>query len=215
MKQLVYFLLSALILGFVGCSMVSKLPVVGDGDDGGARDVEAPADAPPYNSDRPLGAGDLLDIAVYRGIRSGKEVYQSVDRVGAGGTLDLGKLGTAEVAGLKAERAADAIGSVFRRADKTSGNRITVHIRSINGTKIVMVDGGVGRPGVVLWQSGMTAKQAIQSAGGKKSGAGERFVYIATKGVKKTLIVDSLDGADPEAEAAIFPGDIIDVPVGL
>ena len=215
MKQLVFFSLPALILGLAGCSMVSKLPVVGDGDDGGARDVKAPADAAPYTSDRPLGAGDVLDIAVFKGIRSGKEVYEDVARVGTGGTLDLGKFGSAEVAGLKVERAAEAIGSAFRRADKTSGNRITVHIRSVNGTKIVLVEGGVGRPGVVLWQSGMTAKQAIQSAGGKKSGAGERFVYIATKGVKKTLIVQSLDGADSEAEAVILPGDIVDVPVGL
>ena len=70
MKQLVFFSLPALILGLAGCSMVSKLPVVGDGDDGGARDVKAPADAAPYTSDRPLGAGDVLDIAVFKGIRT-------------------------------------------------------------------------------------------------------------------------------------------------
>ena len=93
MKQLVFFSLPALILGLAGCSMVSKLPVVGDGDDGGARDVKAPADAAPYTSDRPLGAGDVLDIAVFKGIRSGREVYEDVARVGTGGTLDLGKFG--------------------------------------------------------------------------------------------------------------------------
>ena len=195
--------------------MVSKLPVIGEGDDGGARNVKVPVDAAPYSSDRPLAVRDVLDVAVFKGMRSGKEVYEDVVKVGKGGTLDLGKFGVAEVSGKKVERAAGAIGSLFLRSDRTSGSRITVHIRSVNGTKIVRVNGGVSRPGVILWRPGMTAKEAIQAAGGKKSGAGESFVYVSTKGAKKTLIVNSLDGSDSEAESTLIPGDIIDVPVGL
>ena len=212
MKQLVLSLLvPAFAIGFAGCSAVTK---IAEGDDGGARNVDPPADAAPYNSDRQLAEGDVLDVAVYRGVRSGKEVYQDVVRVESG-AVELGKYGSADVAGLNAKRAAGAIGSVFRRADKTSANRITAHVRSVNGTKVVLVGGGVATPGTIIWRSGMTASEAIRAAGGKKSGAGERFVYVSSKGAKKTLVVNSLDGSDPVGETQILPGDIIEVPVGL
>jgi protein involved in polysaccharide export with SLBB domain len=129
--------------------------------------------------------------------------------------VSIGKFGSAKVGGLRVSAAAVAIGSQFRRAAKTSAARLTVHIAEVNGTRIVRVGGGVVRPGVVLLGQGMSVKDAIGAAGGKRGGAGAGFVYVSSRGVRRTLVIDGVTGGDPESETKLRAGDVVEVPVGL
>ncbi len=212
MRRLIVSSITVAALAAVsGCGLVSKIPGMGGREEAV---LVTPPNGIAYTSDRALQVGDVVGVEIYKGLRSSDKLFVGAVTVGADGMVEIGKHGKAKVVGQRVSGAADAIGSEFRRSARTSAAQVTVHISGVNGTSIVLVEGGVARAGAVVFQEGMSVRDAIGAAGGKKGGAGAGYIYVTSRGVRKTLVLDGMAG-DLESERKLKAGDVVEVPAGM
>ncbi len=171
-----------------------------------ATTVPRPAD------DRPapyaIGAGDVLDVRFYRT----PELNVSVP-VRSDGKITLDLVGEVDVAG----RAPEAVASelVDRYAAELDRPRVAVIVRKFGGK--VYVGGEVKNPARVSLSPGMTALQAIDTAGGLLKTAQVDWIVLIRKtgdsyqGIRLEL-QDVLSGDDPSHDVVLQAGDVVHVP---
>lgn len=178
--------------------VVNIIPGIPDHDQASADDPKMP-----FNSRGTLGYGHTLRLRVYQGTRSASKIYDNVVMIDTQGMVDLGAFGKAKVGGLSLPGAVNAIGALFRIGGKTS-RPITVHIISVEDTPVVFITGDVIKDEFIPAWEGMTIKQAVTVAGGRRLGSTAHGVYLTRDGVKRYhTSLEQLNREEPE------PGDII------
>ena len=157
----------------------------------------------PFNARGTLGYGHSLRIHVYEGARSQNRIYNEVVMVDSKGLLDFGRAGTTRVGGGTLPQAAEAIAATFR-VGLQMARPVTVHIISVEDVPVVSVTGDVQKEEFIPAWEGMTIKQAVTVAGGRKLGSTAHGVYLIREGRKRYFTtLDHADQDEPE------PGDII------
>lgn len=157
----------------------------------------------PFNARGTLGYGHTLRVHVYEGARSGKRIYNGVVMIDAKGIADFGSNGSARIGGSTLPQAAEAIAAAFRVARRMA-RPATVHILSVEDLPVVAITGDVQKDEYIPAWEGMTIKQAVTVAGGRKLGSTNRGVYIIHEGNRRYY--SSLEAADRDEPE---PGDII------
>lgn len=157
----------------------------------------------PFNARGTLGYGHTLRVHVYEGARSGKRIYNGVVMVDEKGIADFGDQGSARVGGSSLPQAAEAIAAAFRVSQRLA-RPVTVHILSVEDLPVVAITGDILKDEYIPAWEGMTIKQAVTVAGGRKIGSTNHGVYVIREGTRRYY--SSLDAADRDEPE---PGDII------
>lgn len=157
----------------------------------------------PFNARGTLGYGHTLRIHVYEGARSSKRIYNGVVMVDEKGIADFGDKGSAQVGGASLPQAAEAIAGAFRVSQRLA-KPVTVHILSVEDLPVVSITGDVLKDEYIPAWEGMTIKQAVTVAGGRKMGSTNHGVYVIREGNRRYY--SSLEAADQDEPE---PGDII------
>ncbi len=155
-----------------------------------------------------LKMGDTLDIRFYKTPELNIEVPVRSD-----GKISLELLGDVQAAGLQPSELAKDL--TERYSKELTSPRVTVIVRNFGGQ--VYVGGEVGKPSMVPFIKGMTALQAIDSAGGFIiSGRRTHVVLIRLEGdhyVGYTLpLKKAVTGDDTSVDVPLQPYDIVHVP---
>lgn len=158
----------------------------------------------PFNSRGILGYGHTLRIQVFQGTRSPKRMFSGLRMIDQKGVLALGEFGSARIGGGTLPQAAETIASVFRIAGHSS-KPVTVHIVSVENVPVVSITGDVRAAEFIPAWDGMTIKQAVTVAGGRRLGSEAHGVYLTRNGLKRYF--SSLEGLNEREEPE--PGDII------
>jgi len=192
-----------LALGFSGCDTLKKytsslplpslpsLPSLpdmtqvkrmlpGSGDKLDSNDPDIAFD--PRGTLRP---GHTLRLQVHEGLRSAKSLWKGLTVIELDGTAKIGKIGTANLRGLKLPEAAQAIGAVFRVGGRTS-SPVAVHIVSVENTAVLSVEGDLAAgPQPLPLYDGISVADAVRLAGGRKPNSNARGLYITREGQKR------------------------------
>ena len=108
----------------------------------------------------PLGPGDLLQLrAIHQPEISGQYEVQ------AGGAISLPLVGRIAVAGRAPEAAEAAVMAALREAGIATAPDVTIEVARYRD---VYVSGAVARPGAFAWRPGLTVRQALALAGGRR-----------------------------------------------
>jgi polysaccharide export outer membrane protein len=189
----------ALALALVaGCAM--KTPSAP-----GPRPAGDPFSPQPYR----LKVGDQLDIRFYKTPELNIEVPIRSD-----GKISLEVLGDVNAAGLTPDEFSHQLTKQY--SSELTNPRVTVIVRNFGGQ--VYVSGEVTKPTSVLFANGMTALQAISTAGGFADTARRDSVILIRhttdgkyEGYRLTL-EKALTGEDLAADVPLEPSDVIHVP---
>lgn len=132
----------------------------------------APASGNGAAADYPIGAGDLLSIAVYRAPDLGGLVRTQKD-----GTVLVPGVGTLSIDGLTAGDAAAAIAGEIRRKGLLLSPEVTVLVSEVRA-HVVQVMGEVGRPGTIPLDAGSLMLSAVLARAGAPVGTGSGNVVV-------------------------------------
>jgi polysaccharide export outer membrane protein len=174
--------------------------------------VPAAADSaqPPTSEDYHIGAGDVLQISVW------KEPEASVPNavVRPDGKIGLPLLKEIEVIGLTPTQAEKMITARLEKLIPAAD--VTVVVTGINSKKIYIV-GAVKKEGPIPYTYRMTVMQAISEAGGLNDYAKRKKIYIlrTENGKDYKLPFDyeaALKGERMELNIPLLPGDTLVVP---
>jgi len=153
--------------------------------------------------------GDLLDVRFY------KTPELNVEKVPVrqDGYISLEILGDVKAAGLEPDELSANLTRDYSR--ELSDPKITVIVREFGGQ--VYVGGEVGRPAAIKYADGLTALQAIQSAGGFKDESSRTNVVLIRKGSTRyegyhLSLQRALSGEDYGQDVALRPDDVVYVP---
>lgn len=170
-----------------------------------------PADGAELEASLKLGAGDVIEVKVYR-----EPELDGVYRVNAAGALEFPLIGKVTLKGKNSDDVAGEIKS--RLADGfLKDPQVSVFVREYNSKKIHVL-GQVTRAGTFPYEPRMTIIQAITNAGG--------FTKLsATNSVKVTRVTEAGEqsfelpvgdiGAGKAPNFELWPGDIVFVPEAL
>ena len=177
-------LAGAMLAVFPGCTIVKKsLTVIpGVGPSGDSVSADDPAVA--FNSKGILGYGHTLRLAVYDGSIEPTRLFNGLVMIDRKGVADFGKFGSAQLGGHTIPESRHLIESVFRRHGEAVG-RVHVHFISVENTPLVTVEGDVAAPLVTPLYKGMTLRDAIAQAGGRKSGSAAQALYVTQNGTRR------------------------------
>lgn len=169
-----------------------------------------PPDEPAAPGDYHIGAGDVLQISVW------KEPEASVPSVVVrpDGRIGLPLLKEVEVVGLTPRQAEKMLTAKLSRLIPAAD--VTVVVTGINSKKIYIV-GAVKKEGPIPYNYRMTVMQAISEAGGLNDYAKRKKIYILRtdngKDYKLPFDYDSaLRGERMELNIPMMPGDTLVVP---
>lgn len=162
-------------------------------------------DRQPYH----IRVGDLLDVRFY------KTPELNLDRVPVrnDGKISLDLVGEVQAAGLGTEQLAADLAQAY--AKELEDPRIAVIVRDFGGQ--VFVGGEVGQPASVKYAEGMTALQAIQTAGGFNDKASYENVILMRRTSERyegyrLFLKQALSGDDYTQDVALQPNDVVFVP---
>ncbi len=153
--------------------------------------------------------GDSLDVRFYKT----PELNIEKEPVRSDGKISLDLVGDVEAAGRGPEElAADLVRAYSKELEDP---RIAVVVRDFGGQ--VFVGGEVGEPTAVKYHEGMTALQAIQTAGGFSDRASLENVILMRRGSAKyegyrLFLKRALAGDDFTQDVALQPDDVVFVP---
>jgi polysaccharide biosynthesis/export protein len=170
--------------------------------------ASAPVSAPsPVEQDYHIGPQDVVQIDVWKEAEITRTIPVRPD-----GKISLPLLNDVQAAGLTAMQLA---GNIRDGLTKYLNNpQVTVTVVTINSRRI-FVTGEVGRSGALPLLPGMTALQALSSAGGFTQFAREKNIYILrTEGGKQTKIPYDYKSVlkGKKEDIVLQPGDVIVVP---
>jgi polysaccharide export outer membrane protein len=162
-------------------------------------------DREPYR----IRVGDLLDVRFY------KTPELNLDKVPVrnDGKISLDLVGEVQAAGLRPEQLATELVQAY--AKELEDPRIAVIVREFGGQ--VFVGGEVGGPASVKYVEGMTALQAIQTAGGFNDKASYENVILMRRTSERyegfrLFLKQALSGDDYTQDVALQPNDVVFVP---
>jgi polysaccharide export outer membrane protein len=178
---------------------------------GGSAQTNQAAEASSNTPDYVIGAGDVLQIFVWKEAELTREVTVRVD-----GKITLPLLGDVEAAGHTPVELAEQMQTALGRF--LSSPRVTVGVNQAKSTRFYVL-GQVAKPGEYPLGPQMTVLQGLALAGGLREfakGDGIVIVRHGTPPEKQRLIpVDYSkikDGKDISQNVALKPGDTIVVP---
>lgn len=158
-----------------------------------------------------LGAGDIVEIRVYR-----EPDLNGVYRVSPQGEIDFPLIRKVRLLGLDANAVAEEIRN--RLADGYLVDpQVTVFVRERNSQKVHVL-GQVKKPGSFSFAAGMTVIEAITNAGGFGQHASTNSVSVTrvVDGKEQRFVLPVRDiGAGQAPNFVLQPGDIVYVPEAL
>lgn len=166
----------------------------------------APVDNIPVTADYVIGPGDEILIRAWGQLDV--DFSAVVDRTG---TINIPKVGTINVAGIKYQdlqsHLKTAIGRVFRNFD------LTVSLGQLRAIQVYVV-GQARRPGSYTVSSMSTLVNAVFAAGGPSAKGSMRGIQLkrGNKVVTELDLYDLLINGDKSRDAPLLPGDVIYVP---
>lgn len=147
-------------------------------------------------ADYPIGAGDLLSIAVYRSPDIGGLVRTQKD-----GTVLVPGVGTITIDGLTAGDAAGAIAAEIRRKGLLINPEVTVLVSEVRA-HVVQVMGEVGRPGTIPLDARSLMLSAILARAGAPVGTGAgTVVVIHPDGTRERFLMADLVSGNADRPA--------------
>jgi protein involved in polysaccharide export with SLBB domain len=162
-------------------------------------------DRQPYR----IRVGDALDVRFY------KTPELNVEKVPVrnDGKISLDLIGDVQAVGLGTDQLASNLVQDYSR--ELEEPRIAVIVREFGGQ--VFVGGEVGKPTAVKYAEGMTALQAIQTAGGFNDKASYENVILMRRTPEKyegyrLFLKQALSGGDFTQDVALQPNDVVYVP---
>ena len=164
----------------------------------------AGADAP-YR----IQVGDTVDVRFYKT----PELNVEEIPVRHDGRISLDLVGDVQAAGLQPDELSARLSEAY--GHELQEPRITVLVRKFGGR--VYVGGEVGAPKALRYVYGMTALQAIQTAGGFKDESSRQNVVLIRRGPDKyegyrLFLEDALTGEDYLQDVALQPNDVVWIP---
>ena len=191
---------------FVAQSTGRDLPIFGSELFKNVPSTFAPVDNIPVTSDYVIGPGDEIMIRAWGQLDV--DYAAVVDR---SGTINIPKVGTINVAGIKYQdlqsHLKTAIGRVFRNFD------LTVSLGQLRAIQVFVV-GQARRPGSYTVSSMSTLVNAVFAAGGPSAKGSMRGIQLkrGNKVVTELDLYDLLISGDKSKDAPLLPGDVIYVP---
>ena len=158
-----------------------------------AEDAGAPASLEGYR----LGAGDQIRLTVFR-----HEDLSGEFELDGSGAFAMPLVGDIDGLGLSARQLEDRIETRLREENYLVGPQVSIDVLNYRPFYII---GEVREPGSYAYVSGMTVVSAIALAGGYTYRADQEDITVTRGGSNGASI-------DVEAESAVLPGDIIEVP---
>ncbi|MGH9353670.1 MAG: polysaccharide biosynthesis/export family protein [Terriglobia bacterium] len=153
-----------------------------------------------------IGPGDLLDVDVWQNTEL---TFRGLP-VRPDGKISLPLLNDVQAAGLTAMQLGDSITQKLKSYVKNP--QVTVVVTQVNSQRYYVL-GEVTRPGVFPLLPGLTALQAISSAGGFTQFANEKKVYILRGSQKLPFDYKKVvQGKDLDENIVLKPGDTIVIP---
>jgi polysaccharide export outer membrane protein len=192
-------LIAALVAGTAGCAFNSPPGRVD-------------ASMSPYagvNEPYRIQVGDTIDVRFYKT----PELNVRNIPVRHDGRISLDMIGDVEAAGLQPDELSQRLSEAY--GHELQEPRITVIVRKFGGR--VFVGGEVGSPKALHYVHGMTALQAIQSAGGFKDESSRQNVVLIRRGPEhyqgyRLFLEDALTGKDYFQDVALQPNDVVWIP---
>jgi len=191
---------------FVAQSTGRDLPIFGSELFRNVPSTFAPVDNIPVANDYLIGPGDEIMIRAWGQLDV--DFSAVVDRTG---TINIPKVGTINVAGIKYQdlqsHLKTAIGRVFRNFD------LTVSLGQLRAIQVFVV-GQARRPGSYTVSSMSTLVNAVFAAGGPSAKGSMRSIQLkrGNKVVTELDLYDLLISGDKSKDAPLLPGDVIYVP---
>jgi protein involved in polysaccharide export with SLBB domain len=191
---------------FVAQSTGRDLPIFGSELFKNVPSTFAPVDNIPVTSDYVIGPGDEILIRAWGQLDV--DYAALVDRTG---TINIPKVGTINVAGIKYQdlqaHLKTAIGRVYRNFD------LTVSLGQLRAIQVFVV-GQARRPGSYTVSSMSTLVNAVFAAGGPSAKGSMRGIQLkrGNKVVTELDLYDLLISGDKSKDASLLPGDVIYVP---
>ena len=191
---------------FVSTSLNHKLPIYGHDLFNQAPDTFAPVENIPVTPDYLIGPGDELIIKGWGQVDI--DVHAVVDR---NGQIDIPKVGTVNVAGVRYQKLQgylkNAIGRVFRNFEL---NVTLGKLRSIQ----VYVVGQARQPGVYTVSSLSTLVNTLFESGGPSVTGSMRHIQVKRNGkvITEFDMYDLLLKGDKTRDVHLLPGDVIYIP---
>lgn len=153
-----------------------------------------------------IGPGDLLDIDVWQNTEL---TFRGLP-VRPDGKISLPLLNDVQAAGLTAMQLADSITEKLKSYVKNP--QVTVVVTQVNSQRYYVL-GEVMHPGVFPLLPGLTALQAVSSAGGFTQFANEKKIYILRGADKLPFNYKMVvQGKDLDENIKLKPGDTIVIP---
>ncbi|MBE0613474.1 MAG: SLBB domain-containing protein [Burkholderiales bacterium] len=191
---------------FVAQSTGRDLPIFGADLFKNVPSTFAPVDNIPVTNDYLIGPGDEIMIRAWGQLDV--DFAAVVDRTG---TINIPKVGTISVAGIKYQdlqsHLKTAIGRVFRNFD------LSVSLGQLRAIQVFVV-GQARRPGSYTVGSMSTLVNAIFAAGGPSAKGSMRGIQLkrGNKVVAELDMYDLLINGDKSKDAKLLPGDVIYIP---
>lgn len=191
---------------FVTQSAGRKLPMYGYSLFSGVPDTFAPVENIPVTPDYLIGPGDEIVIKAWGQVDI--DFHAVVNRNGA---IDIPKVGTINVAGIRYQQLQgylkSAIGRVFRNFDM---NVTLGRLRSIQ----VFVVGQAKRPGVYTVSSLSTLVNTLFASGGPSVKGSLRHIQVKRNGklITEFDLYDLLLKGDKTKDVALLSGDVVYIP---
>ena len=191
---------------FVAQSTGRDLPIFGSDLFTNVPSTFAPVDNIPVTSDYVIGPGDEIMIHAWGQLEI--DYSAVVDRTG---TINIPKVGTVDVAGIKYQNLQSylktAIGRVFRNFD------LNVSLGQLRAIQVFVV-GQARRPGSYTISSMSTLVNAIFAAGGPSARGSMRAIQLkrGNQVVTELDLYDLLINGDKSKDARLLPGDVIYIP---
>src|SRR5712691_3491813 len=166
----------------------------------------APADNVPVTADYVVGPGDEIQIRAWGQIDVDYNAMVERD-----GTISVPKVGTINVAGIRANDLPAFLKTVFGRTFRNFQLTATLgRLRSIQ----IFVVGQAKRPGTYTVSSLSTLVTAVFAAGGPSSKGSMRNIQLkrGNQAVAEFDLYDLLLSGDKSRDAKLLPGDVIYIP---
>jgi polysaccharide export outer membrane protein len=188
---------------FAGCATAEKQPPAP------ASATEPPRIAPVRLADFVVGAGDSLQITVYR-----HTDLALTTRVNTSGTIMFPLIGDVEAAGKGLFQLRDEIRDRLKRY--VVNPQVSVSVTAVQSQKALVL-GEVKVPGVFTLDTPLTLFEAVAKAGGVTTDAKTSNVLLIRRGKEKPEVVavdlkHGLREGDSGADPVLVSGDVVYVP---
>ncbi|MCE9518484.1 MAG: polysaccharide biosynthesis/export family protein [Verrucomicrobia bacterium] len=168
--------------------------------------------APAQGVEQTLRPGDSIALKISGVPPEEIAVVNNTYDIADGGTINLPYIGKVRAGGLRPSQLQENIEGAYKNAEIFTHPtiQVTTNKEGGGGTQVLYVSGEVKTPGRVLLAPGMTAHQAMTSAGGPTDFAKLKAVKFTRGGTTRILDLRKADGAD--AAIQVRPGDQIHIP---